>query len=121
MGANLLHGMVEMPFEPGEFTLLKLFGMGVPPYSARGLSQTLKPIEQAGNVVRAIDGSLLDLSYAPFRKYKSEITCSDQTAPAISGIWPGQLLTVYCVAELAFDEYGSAQRSEVPGSMRFEA
>jgi hypothetical protein len=50
---------------------LQLYGVGVPPYSARGISQSLAPIAQAGNIVRAIAGNLLDLSYSPFRKYKS--------------------------------------------------
>lgn len=95
---------------------LQLFGVGVPPYSARGISQTLAPIAQAGNVVRAIAGNLLDLSYEPFRKYKSSLTCSDQKPPACSGVWPGHLVTVYCVSELVYDEYGTPERPIVPDS-----
>jgi hypothetical protein len=99
---------------------LQLYGVGVPPYSARGITQTLAPIAQAGNIVRAIAGNLLDLSYSPFRKYKSTITCNDQKPPAVSGVWPGKVVTVHCVAELVYDEYGSADRSEVPGSLYME-
>src|SRR4029078_9854115 len=102
----------------GHSTLLELVGIGVPPYSARGLSQSLAPIDQAVNIVRAIDGSLLDMSYAPFRKYKSSISCDDQQAPAVDGVWPGQLLTVSCVAELCVADPGVPDRPVVPGSQR---
>lgn len=99
-------------------SVLQLYGMGVPPYSCRGASQSLAPIQQAGNVVRAIAGNLMDLSYPPFQKYKSTITCSDQQPPAISGVWPGKLLTVYCIAEIVRDEYNPIERPAVPGSER---
>jgi hypothetical protein len=102
-------------------TLLVLTGMGVPPYSARGLSQTLEPIAASGDVRRTVNGTLRDLSMAQFRKYRSTITCQDQTAPAIDGVWPGKLLTVDCVAELSFPIGGAAERPVVPGSQRDEA
>lgn len=102
-------------------TLLELVGIGIPPYSARGLTQTLEPIDGAGNVVRAIDGSLLDLSYPPFQKYKSSISCGDQTPPAVDGIWPGKVVTVSCAAELSYPDGGAPLRPVVPGSARLEA
>lgn len=103
-------------------TLLELAGIGIPPYSARGLTQTLEPIDAAGNVVRAIDGSLLDLSYAPFQKYKSSISCTDQTPPACDGLWPGKVVTVSCAAELSYPDGGAGPlRPAVPGSERLEA
>ena len=104
-----------------ESTLLELAGIGVPPYSARGLTQTLDPIDAAGNIVRAIDGSLLDLSYPPFQKYKSNISCEDQTPPAVDGVWPGKVVTVNCAAELCYAEGGAPARPVVPGSERTEA
>jgi hypothetical protein len=103
-----------------EATILRLYGIGVPPFSARGLTQSLEPIDEAKNLVRASDGSLLDLSFAPFQKYKSTISCTDQRPPACDGVWPGKLITVYCVAELGYDDYGSPQRPEVPGSQRVD-
>jgi hypothetical protein len=106
-----------MPRIPSE---LELFGLGVPPYAARGLTQTLEPIDQQAHLERAIDGSLLDLSYTPFQKYKSTISCTDQRAPVCDGVWAGQLVTVYCVAELCYNEYGAPSRPVVPGSERFE-
>lgn len=81
-------------------TELRLEGIGVPPYSARGLSQTLEPIDQAKQLERTINGELLDLGYAPMRKYKSTISGSDQKAPAVDGIWPGQIVWVDCIAQL---------------------
>lgn len=102
-------------------TLLIISGMGVPPYSARGLSQTLAPIEGAKVLRRSVNGLLYDLSFDQFRKYTSKITCTDQATPAIDGIWPGAEVTVYCVAELArlTDTEGPA-RPVVPGSERTE-
>lgn len=100
-------------------TDLVILGMGISPYSARGLSQTLTPIEAARVQRRSINGALYDLSFDQFRKYQSKITCQDQATPAIDGIWPGQEVTVYCVAELSrlTDTEGPA-RPVVPGSER---
>src|SRR6266566_8242756 len=97
-------------------TLLELFGMGVPLYSARNLSQTLTPIASAVDLRRDCDGVLIDLSFSGFRKYASRITCTDMSAPALDGIWPGQELTVHCVAELIYPVSGMPQRQEVSGS-----
>jgi len=100
-------------------TDLLIFGMGIAPYSARGLTQTLTPIEAAKNLRRSINGALYDLSFDQFRKYQSKITCEDQATPAVDGIWPGAEVTVYCVAELSrlTDTEGPA-RPVVPGSER---
>lgn len=102
-------------------TLLVLSGMGVPPYSARGLTQSLELIAAAGDLRRTVNGALRNMSMAQFRKYQSTITCADQTAPAIDGLWPGAVVTVDCVAELAFPVGGTPQRPVVPGSQRDEA
>jgi hypothetical protein len=102
-------------------TVLALSGIGVPPYSARGLSQTLEPIDQAANLQRTINGSLLDLSSPSFRKYKSTVTGSDQRPPSCDGLWPGQQVVVDCVAELAYHEPGTPQRPGVAGSSFSEA
>lgn len=101
-------------------TLLVLSGMGVPPYSARGLSQTLEPIAASANLRRTVNGNLRDVSFEPFRKYQSRITCTDQRAPAIDGIWAGMILTVECVQELCHPVSGLAQRPMVSGSDRVE-
>lgn len=102
-------------------SIMVITGMGVTPYSARGLTQTLTPIDAAKVHRRSINGTLHDLSYDQFRKYASKITCKDQTTPAIDGIWPGAVVTVECVAELArlTDTEGPA-RPVVPGSERVD-
>lgn len=81
-------------------TILTLSGMSIEPYSARGLTQTLEPIDESKHFERAIDGTLLDLSYTPMRKYRSTITGNDQAAPAVSGKWPGQVVTVGCIVSI---------------------
>jgi hypothetical protein len=101
-------------------SLLVLSGIGVPPYSARGLTQTLQPIEAAGSQRRTVNGTLVDLSQAQFRKYRSTIRCGDHEAPALDGIWPGQVVTVNCVAELCCPSVDTPAKSVVSGSQRTE-
>ena len=102
-----------------EGTVLVLSVGGVPLYSARDLDQTLEPIKAAEPMRRTINESLVDISVDRFKKYASKITCSDVETPAIDGIFPGQTLTVDCVAELVFPTGGSPQRAVVPGSARY--
>lgn len=101
-------------------TLLVLSGMGVPRYSARGVTQTLEPIEQAAHLERSINGQMIDFSYEPFRKYKTQITGSDQRPPACSGLWPGKLITVDCVVELSAVESLPPERTPVEDSVYTE-
>lgn len=103
-------------------TLLNLHGPGVPPYSARGLKQTLELIDGASHLERTINGELLDLGYAPFRKYKSTINGDDQQPPALDGVWPGTPITVDCIVEIAVkeDDYDELGRIAVMGSLRRE-
>lgn len=84
-----------------EPTILRLTGMGVPPYSARGLTQTLQPIDAAAVLRRTINGTLLDLSDSAFRKFASTISGSDVAPPACDGVWPGKVLTVDCIPRLS--------------------
>jgi hypothetical protein len=102
-------------------TLLALSGMGVPPYSARGLKQSYSPITQAVQLRRTVNGLLVDLSSTQFEKYASTITGSDQQPPACDGVWPGKLVTVDCLFELCYKTIGgTASRTEVAGSSRVE-
>lgn len=101
--------------------VLTLSGIGVPPYSARGASQTLEPIQAAQQLRRTVNGDLIDLSRPEFRKYRSTISCADQQPPAIDGVWPGRVVTVDCITELSYRTSGGAPaRSVVPGSSRTE-
>jgi hypothetical protein len=90
--------------------------MGVPLYSARGLSQTLEPIDASKNMRRSINGVLTDVAHVQFRKYKSKITCTDARAPAADGIWPGMTVVVDCVSYLSYPTGGAAQRTVIAGS-----
>lgn len=104
---------------PDEGTLLVLSSMGVPLYSARGLTQTLDPIQQAFDMRRDINGALVDVSNAAFRKFTSSVSCSDFNTPALDRLYVGQVLTVDCVAELSYATSGGApSRTVVPGSSR---
>ena len=110
------------PIAPNSFTLLRMIGIGVPPYSARGLKQTLEPIGQASNLKRTVNGSLHDISFSGFQKYQSTISGSDQRPPNFDGKWPGKIVTIDCIAELSYtpDEGETRQRPAVPGSERVE-
>lgn len=83
-------------------TNLVISVMGVPLYSARGLTQTLAPIQQAVQLDRTVNGAMIDLSQSQFRKYASTISCNDQEPPSTDRVWPGLAVEVQCVAELAF-------------------
>jgi hypothetical protein len=109
-----------MPAYPGPpsdgQTVLVLSAMGVPLYSARGLSQTLESIGASKNMRRSINGILTDVAHTQFRKYLSKITCTDVRVPAADGIWPGMTIVVDCVAHLSYQVGLTPQRLVVPGS-----
>jgi hypothetical protein len=109
-------------------TLLVLSSMGIPFYSARGLKQTLTPIQPAAaNLMRDINGTLVDLrdtTDLSFLKYASHIECgdSDTRVPlCFDNVWPGKLVTVSCVCELAYTSGGTPGRTAVSGSTRTDA
>jgi hypothetical protein len=100
-------------------TVLVLSGVGVPPYSARGIKQTLTPIAAAVFIRRTVNGILRDLSQAQFHKWKSTLSCSDVAPPATDGMWPGTIVTVDCIEELSYlTGSGGPYRSVVSGSSR---
>ena len=102
-------------------TLLTFTGLDIPPYSARGLTQTLEPLDVSSNLRRTINGALIDLTYDQFRKYRSQILGTDQQPPAIDGVWQGLSVVVHCLCELSYLTVGgTAQRTEVSGSSRIE-
>lgn len=109
-----------MPQLPdGASTVLTIMGVGIPPYSSRGIRQTLTPISAAANLRRTINGELIDLSPVQFKKYKSSLSCNDFQPPALDGIWPGLQITVGCIKELGFLTAGnSPAKTVVEGSLR---
>lgn len=105
-----------------DLTLLRLSPIGIPPYSARGITQSLSHIDAAVSQRRTVNGVMVDLSVPELRKYQSTISCTDQQHPALSGVWPGRILTVDCVSELSYADNtdGAAERTVVSGSQRTE-
>lgn len=102
-----------------ETTILRLHGIGVPPYSARNLSDNLRPIGQAKQLYRTVNGRLVDFSVPQFRRYAISIACTDQDPPACDGVWPGQQIIIDCVSELCYAESTAGpSREVVPGSER---
>lgn len=98
-------------------TVLTIDTFGVPPFSARGLTQTLEPIAAAAVMRRDINGNLRNVADPVMRKYKSKISGSDIEPPALDGIMPGALLRVGCVSTLQFPIGGAADRDVVPDSI----
>jgi hypothetical protein len=82
-------------------TLLELTGIDLGDYSCRGLTMTLTPVASQNGLRRTINGGLLDLTAPQFRKYSAAISCEDQDAPELIGIWQGMPVTVVCVPGLA--------------------
>lgn len=110
---------------PGESTALVIvpsgpFAIGLPPYSARGLTQTLEPATIGVSTRRTVNGKLVNLSPPQFEKYKSTVSGNDQEPPAIDGVFAGFALAVDCIAELSFPNGAAQQRPDVPGSVRVE-
>jgi hypothetical protein len=102
-------------------TLLILTPIGVPLYSARGLTQTLTPVADAKPApLRTVNGEARFLGGSQMRKYDSVITCTDQNAPPFGGLWPGDDIVVECVCELSYADVtgAGAERSVVSGSSR---
>jgi hypothetical protein len=97
-------------------TLLTMTGVDLPPFAARGLTQTLDHIEQASSLQRSINGEPIDFSAPQFRKYKSTITCTDMKTPLPDDLWPGAEVQVDCVAELQFDPSLGPDRDAVSSS-----
>lgn len=112
--------MAEELYDPFT-TLLRISGAGVSPFASRGMSQSLEPIAAASQMFRNVNGGMIDTLFPQFKKYKSTITCSDQVSPAFEGFWPGQVLTIDCIAHLSYKTSGGAPgRIVVPDSSREE-
>lgn len=95
---------------------LVIAGIGLPPASIRGVTQSLSPIGASAQFMRTVNGALRDLSRPAFRKFYSEINCSDNDPPALNGVWPGALVTVDCIAELSYPTASGVPERPVVGS-----
>src|SRR5580765_7747076 len=81
-------------------TLLSIDAIDFSQWAVRGITMTLEPIEQATALARDCRGILADISLAQFRMYKVTIECTDHEAPELTGIWPGQDVTIVCIPGL---------------------
>src|SRR5262245_56792481 len=82
------------------YTLISINGIDFSDFSARGISMTLTPIDQAANVARDCLGQLIDISIAQFKQYKISISCTDNDAPELTGVWPGSDIEVTCLPRM---------------------
>lgn len=102
-------------------TILTISSFGNMLYQARGLTQTLEVIGEATQLDRTINGTLIDMSVAQFRKYSSKISApSDVNAPPLDGVFPGMEVTVGCAVGLAYltsNGNGPHHRNPVSGSL----
>ena len=102
-------------------TLLTISGGGLPPYSARGLSETFDDIEAALYPRRTLNGTLRNLAPSQLQKVRLIITCTDQRAPKINGLRKGSIVTVNCATEIPYlTATESPAHSVVSGSSRVE-
>lgn len=100
-------------------TILTVTGVGLAPWSSRGATMTLEPIEQSKQSKRTINGELRDVSLPIFQKYHATVSCSDINSPAFDKNWPGKSLTVDCIPELSYlTSGGSPGRTIVTSSSR---
>lgn len=108
--------------EDNDFTLLRISGAEVPPFSARGLTQTIEPISAAFKFERAVNGALVDLSIPSMKLYRSRISCNDLNSPAIDGLSKGTEVTIECINEFCFPTAAPSlqERIAVSGSIRIE-
>jgi len=80
-------------------TCLSLSVGGLPPFSARGCTQVLKPIASAENH-RTVNGELVTTVSQLHHKYQTTIKSHDKLPVAIDSLWKGQTVQVGCMQRL---------------------
>jgi hypothetical protein len=91
-------------------TLLAISGLTLNPYSVRGLSLQLSFVDAPTGLRRTINGILRNFSAPQFQKYAAVVSCEDQEAPTLYGVWKGAPVTLTCIpgAVGGADDTGSA-------------
>lgn len=79
-------------------TTLSLSIGGLPPMSARGCIQEIRPIAQ-GEFQRTVNGELVFVG-SSIQKFHSTIQCEDETVLATEGLHIGAAVTVGCIQNL---------------------
>lgn len=106
-------------------TLLSFAEFVIPPYSARGITESFRPTGETAQMVRTVNGELINLLDGvsdDFKKFELTITCTDQDHPVLDTLWPGDTLTVSCATEFKYieDTDTDPARTPVDGSTREE-
>lgn len=99
-------------------TELEISRGGFPPLSARGCKQELIPLT-LGSFHRTIQQKLVFVGEET-KKYKTIISCKDQSALATDGLYPGAVVTVACIQNLWQKINGTScvlDKQPVPGSV----
>jgi len=92
-----------------ETTKLRLSPIGIPPYSARGITEEFT-LDGNAQLARTVNNVLIDLSAQQDEKYKLTITCSDQQMPYLDGVKRGMQLIVDSATEFTYMTGGSPAR-----------
>jgi hypothetical protein len=93
-------------------TYLRLDPIGVPIYSARGLTEEFT-LDGDAQLARTVNNVLIDLSAEEDEKYKLTISCTDQNMPALDGVKRGMILTVDSATEFNYMTVGGSPSREV--------
>lgn len=80
-------------------TVLKIDNISFPIGSARGITQTITPVDN-GELRRTVNGELVDITRAENRKYESTINCADMGIPTLGDIWRGKVISVECISNI---------------------
>jgi hypothetical protein len=102
-----------------EETCLTLSIGGLPPFSARGCSQVLTPIE-CGETHRTVNGDLVTTVSNLHHKYRTTIKGNDKLPIAMDRLWKGQGVDVGCIQRLwqkADDVHLQLSRTPVENSV----
>jgi hypothetical protein len=82
------------------YTLIAIDTIDFTDYAVRGITMTLTPIDQAKNLARDCLGNLIDISVSQFQQFKISITCTDNDAPELTNVWPGQDIAITCLPRM---------------------
>ncbi len=98
-------------------TLLHIDGIDMTDYAVRGLTMTLAPIVSGTEVVRSVNGTLMDWSSSQFRKFASTISCADFDPPTFLDIWVGKAVVVRCIPGLVAWSGGTGELLATDGTL----
>ena len=107
-------------------TILRLDGLGVIPHAARGIKETIEPIDGAGQLRRTVNGVLRNVGNTGFDKYKITLSGEDIAGLPLDGLTKGKIVTAYCINEFSTlgnlpvdpSTWTGNSRAIVPGSLR---